>query len=95
MGAVCSLGFDFGTESVRVLVVETRNGQILGQAAHAYAHGVIDQTLPQILSQLAKQIDMRWELDGQPPIDTHPRARRCRQRRGRGTDRAGRSTRIP
>ena len=24
----------------------------------------IDQTLPQILSRLAKQIDMRWELDG-------------------------------
>src|SRR3972149_12160844 len=24
----------------------------------------IDQTLPQLLSRIAKQVDMRWELDG-------------------------------
>jgi L-ribulokinase len=41
-----ALGFDFGTESVRVLVVGLRDGQIAGQAASAYAHGVIDDTLP-------------------------------------------------
>lgn len=41
-----SLGFDFGTESVRVLVVDVRDGRIVGQAAQNYAHGVIDQTLP-------------------------------------------------
>ena len=41
-----SIGFDFGTESVRVLVVDVSNGHIAAQAAHAYAHGVIDQTLP-------------------------------------------------
>src|SRR5205823_8968254 len=41
-----SIGFDFGTESVRVLVVDVSNGHIAAQAAHAYRHGVIDQTLP-------------------------------------------------
>src|SRR5215471_1938965 len=41
-----SLGFDFGTESVRVLVVDIKNGHVAGQASHAYAHGVIDETLP-------------------------------------------------
>src|SRR6185295_1698918 len=41
-----SIGFDFGTESVRVLVVDVSSGRIAAQAMHAYRHGVIDQTLP-------------------------------------------------
>jgi L-ribulokinase len=41
-----SIGFDFGTESVRVLVVDVSNGHIASQAAHGYRHGVIDQALP-------------------------------------------------
>jgi len=41
-----SLGFDFGTESVRVIVVDIRDGRVAGQAVEAYAHGVIDETLP-------------------------------------------------
>ena len=41
-----ALGFDFGTESVRVLVVDIRNGQIAGQASSNYEHGVIDDALP-------------------------------------------------
>jgi L-ribulokinase len=41
-----SIGFDFGTESVRVLVVDVNNGRIAAQESHAYVHGVIDQTLP-------------------------------------------------
>src|SRR4051812_32473397 len=41
-----SLGFDFGTESVRVIVVDIADGRIAGQATEAYAHGVIDDVLP-------------------------------------------------
>ncbi|MCY2953803.1 MAG: ribulokinase [Planctomycetota bacterium] len=41
-----AIGLDFGTESARVLVVDIKDGRIVGQAAHNYEHGVIDQTLP-------------------------------------------------
>jgi L-ribulokinase len=41
-----SIGLDFGTESVRALVVDVRTGNVLGQASSAYAHGVIDDILP-------------------------------------------------
>src|SRR5262245_32670448 len=41
-----SIGFDFGTESVRVLVVNVRDGEIAGQAGESYRHGVVDQSLP-------------------------------------------------
>ena len=41
-----SIGLDFGTESVRALVVDVRTGRIAAQALNAYAHGVIDDALP-------------------------------------------------
>jgi len=41
-----SIGFDFGTESVRVLVVSTADGRIAAQSVSNYPHGVIDSTLP-------------------------------------------------
>jgi len=41
-----SVGIDFGTESVRVLVVDVRDGRVAGQAASPYDHGVLDDTLP-------------------------------------------------
>ena len=41
-----SLGLDFGTESVRVLVVDVTSGRVAGQAVQPYAHGVIDDALP-------------------------------------------------
>ena len=41
-----SLGFDFGTESVRVVVVDIKDGRVAAQAVERYAHGVIDDTLP-------------------------------------------------
>lgn len=40
------VGIDFGTESARALVVDTRDGRVLGSAAAAYRHGVIDERLP-------------------------------------------------
>jgi L-ribulokinase len=42
----CSLGLDFGTASVRALVVETRTGRERGSAVAEYPHGVIDAALP-------------------------------------------------
>jgi L-ribulokinase len=42
----CSIGFDFGTESVRVIVVNIASGAALGIGTHGYRHGVIDRTLP-------------------------------------------------
>lgn len=41
-----ALGLDYGTESVRAVVVDIRSGAIAGQGTQPYAHGVIDRTLP-------------------------------------------------
>jgi L-ribulokinase len=41
-----AIGFDFGTESVRVLIVDVRDGRVAAQSASSYEHGVLDQTLP-------------------------------------------------
>ena len=42
----CALGLDFGTASVRALVVETRTGRERGSAVAEYRHGVIEDALP-------------------------------------------------
>src|SRR5258706_3574539 len=41
-----SIGLDFGTESVRALVVDISDGRVAGRAVEAFAHGVIDRELP-------------------------------------------------
>ena len=41
-----SIGFDFGTESVRAVVVDVRTGHFAAQAVDPYMHGVIDRALP-------------------------------------------------
>ena len=41
-----AIGVDFGTESGRVLVLDTRTGEELAVAAVPYPSGVIDQALP-------------------------------------------------
>jgi L-ribulokinase len=42
----CALGLDFGTASVRALVVEVRTGKERGSAVADYSHGVIETALP-------------------------------------------------
>ena len=41
-----TLGLDFGTLSVRALLVDTANGHAVAEATSPYAHGVMDKTLP-------------------------------------------------
>ena len=41
-----AIGLDFGTESVRAVVVDTGSGETRGTAVHRYDHGVIDTRLP-------------------------------------------------
>lgn len=41
-----TIGLDFGTESVRAVLVDTRTGEIRVTAIERYADGVIDQRLP-------------------------------------------------
>jgi len=40
------VGIDFGTESARAIVVDVRDGRVLGSAVSTYRHGVIDERLP-------------------------------------------------
>lgn len=41
-----AIGLDYGTESVRAVVVERETGTVAGQAVVIYEHGVIDKHLP-------------------------------------------------
>lgn len=41
-----TIGLDFGTESGRAVVVDTRDGSEIGVSIYPYAHGVIDRRLP-------------------------------------------------
>lgn len=41
-----TIGVDFGTESGRALLVDTRDGREVASAVHPYGDGVIDQHLP-------------------------------------------------
>jgi len=57
------IGLDFGTKSVRALVVEVHAGRQVGTAVCDYAHGVIDERLPGTTIRLAPD----WAL--QDPRD--------------------------
>ena len=45
MGAY-AIGLDFGTESVRALLVDVASGETRGTAVERYQDGVIDERLP-------------------------------------------------
>jgi L-ribulokinase len=58
-----SIGFDFGTESVRVVVVDIGDGQIAAQAVEAYEHGVIDRELPIARTALPPDFALQHPVD--------------------------------
>jgi L-ribulokinase len=41
-----ALGFDFGTESIRVVVVGIEDGRMAGEAVRPFTHGVMDREFP-------------------------------------------------
>ena len=41
-----TVGLDYGTESVRAVLVDVSDGRLAGQAVSSYDHGVIDRELP-------------------------------------------------
>ena len=41
-----AIGIDFGTESGRAVLVETKTGKEIGTSIYSYENGVIDETLP-------------------------------------------------
>ena len=58
-----SIGLDFGTESVRAVVVDVRTGHVAAQSAAAYRHGVIDDTLPTTGARLPPDYALQHPLD--------------------------------
>lgn len=44
--ATYTIGIDYGTESGRAVLVDTRDGREVAAAVHPYSHGVIDEQLP-------------------------------------------------
>lgn len=60
-----ALGIDFGTESGRAVLVETKTGQEIATSTYSYDNGVIDEKLP--LDGEPVQLEPEWAL--QDPQD--------------------------
>lgn len=58
-----TIGIDYGTESGRALLVDTRDGREIASFVHAYPSGVIDEVLP----TSGKALPPDWAL--QDPLD--------------------------
>jgi L-ribulokinase len=61
--ATLALGLDFGTESVRALLVDIASGGECATASQAYAHGVIDTKLPDSNITLPQEWALQDALD--------------------------------
>ncbi|MFC7394523.1 ribulokinase [Scopulibacillus cellulosilyticus] len=62
MGAKYAIGFDFGTESGRTLLIDVETGEEIGTYITHYNHGVIDEIPP-----TGKKLQNDWSL--QDPAD--------------------------
>src|SRR5258708_34140542 len=58
-----TIGVDYGTESGRAVLVDTKDGREVATAVHAYKNGVIDEHLP----GSKKPLPPDWAL--QDPMD--------------------------
>lgn len=83
-----ALGLDFGTASVRALVVDTQSGRELGSAAAPYAHGVLDRSLPGVRAKLPPDWALQHPQDYLESMRTAARGA-LRQARGRGGEIVG------
>ncbi len=62
MAQTVSLGLDFGTESVRAILIDV-NGKHLGLGTSQYAHGVIADQLPNHLAKLPDRFALQCPRD--------------------------------
>jgi L-ribulokinase len=53
-----TIGIDFGTETVRAVLVDVSDGRVAATATYGYPHGVIDRTLPGI----GRRLPPDWAL---------------------------------